>query len=216
MTKDKNGVETAEINENASDIEFYTEQFSKYGSHVSSLGWSSVRTQEMRFEVLSSIGELDHATILDVGWGFGGLYQWLRKKVRCCNYIGIDITLETVNQAKKLSRKVQLHHGNIFDEDNFSDGQFDYVLASGIFTFRIQCGVEYIHQMVKKMFQLSKKGVGFNCLSTWGAKVELDELAINPIDLLALCREITPWVTMRHDYHSGDFSIFLYHEPVRF
>ena len=197
--------------EDSANIRLYSEQLQSHGTNVCALGWSSERTQQKRFEVLASLLRLENASVLDVGCGFGDLFHWLKCRGFGGSYTGVDLTGDMVGAAREKYPAARFVHGNILGDRLFDARQFEYVVASGIFTFRVGGGVDYVYKMAHRMFDLSSEGIGFNCLSAWGENTEADELTVVPEELLAVCRQkITPWLTLRHDYHPGDFTVSLY------
>jgi hypothetical protein len=66
------------------------------------------------------------------------------------------------------------------------------------------------------MFALCRKGIAFNCLSTWGAADDGgSEYREDPLRCLAFCRTLSPYVVLRHDYHPGDFTLYLRRQAQR-
>ena len=45
--------------------------------------------------------------------------------------------------------------------------------------------------------------------------VKEGEFYTDPLQTLAFCRTLTPWVTLRHDYHSRDFTIYMRKDQVK-
>lgn len=92
--------------------------------------------------------------------------------------------------------------------------QTDFVLASGIFALldieRDPYGT--MKDLVAAMFGVCRIGIAFNSLSSWTPNPEPGKFFVNPITAFTMCREITPWVTMRHDYMPHDFTIYMYRE----
>ena len=69
-----------------------------------------------------------------------------------------------------------------------------------------------LQQIIQSLFLKSTKGVAFNCLSIY-APEEKKESALfypNPSEIFDLCKRLTPFVTLRHDYLDNDFTVYLY------
>ena len=90
----------------------------------------------------------------------------------------------------------------------------DFVLASGIFAFVDYTQLQYI---IALLFSRANKGVAFNCLSLYTPeqKKEPELFYPNPSDVFDLCKKLTPYVNLRHDYLVNDFTIYLYTSPVK-
>ena len=90
---------------------------------------------------------------------------------------------------------------------NQIEKQYDCVFASGIFTYQSQ---SFLESFIITAFSKTKHVLAFNALSNWSDKMEQDEFYADPLATLAFCRSLSPFVTLRHDYHSRDFTIYLY------
>lgn len=195
--------------------EFYAEAFRQYGPSVQSLGWSGGETQLLRFRKLTEVGPMDGASLLDVGCGLGDLNAWLKEQGSRTHYTGIDSNPDFVRITSSKFPDATVHLGEFLDdlgEAGLDTGRFDYVVASGIFTFRTVQPAEYLAAAVQKMFRLARIGVAFNVLSTWGDFHRDTDFEAEPADVLSICRRFTRWIVLRHDYHPRDFTVYLYHQ----
>jgi SAM-dependent methyltransferase len=199
--------------ENQKNIDHYTNELTTYGNDVKSLNWGSEYSQKKRFKILSEIDDLSGSAILDIGCGLGDFYLWLKENSKGFkNYTGIDITPAMISHAKENFPEANFITSNILD-DSYSECA-DYVFSSGIFTYRQSNAEEFLHAMIKKMFELCTKGLAFNCLSGLSKSSEENEFTPDPMELFTYCRELSPWVSLRHDYHLGDFTIYVKKEEV--
>lgn len=190
----------------------YQRLFIEHGASHGTLNWGSREGQQLRFKVLAEIASLDGKRILDVGCGLGDFAGWLLKKKINADYTGIDLTPELVEQAKITFPGMKFLQGSILDEFLLNEMEFDYVFASGIFYTYSEGRDAWLKSAVARMWQLCRRGVAFNSLSAWAENQEPGEFYADPGETIAFCRSLTPWVTMRHDYHSRDFSIFMLRE----
>jgi hypothetical protein len=67
-----------------------------------------------------------------------------------------------------------------------------------------------MQSMIERMFALATRAVAFNSLSTWSSDQQAGEFYADPLQTVQFCRELTPWVVLRHDYHPRDFTVYLY------
>ena len=190
---------------------YYTSLISKYGSTPRACDYGRPESQLIKFRVLSQILDSTTSTLLDVGCGFADYGRFLSKHHPQIAYTGIDITSEFILKARQLSPLFDLHQLDILSESP-PQHQYDVVTANGIFYPLGETAVPIMHQLVKRLFQLASKAVSFNSLSTWCPDPEPDEFYADPLDTLAFCRSITPWVSLQHNYHSRDFTIFMFKE----
>lgn len=188
---------------------FYTNLVNKYGIDFRSLNWGSKQSQELRFRILSEIGDLNGATVLDVGCGLGDLYEWFNKNsIRINSYKGIDITPAMIEHAQKRFPDVDFEVRDIIKEP--LNVRYDYVFASGIFYLVKNNPTDFMKRMITSLFTHSNIGIGFNSLSAWAEVKEPEEFYANPIEIIDFCRSLTEKIVFRHDYHQADFTIFLY------
>lgn len=189
---------------------FYKVQLNKYSKEDGrALGWGSSASQEIRFKVLLNMGDCLNASILDVGCGGGHLLDILHSRGFTGRYTGIDLVPEMVKAAKKRHPNQDFQSCNI---DGIKAHFYDYVLASGVFTFAdwdIFCAT------ISDMYQRCKIGVGFNCLSSWFDGKESGEFYANPSKTIEFCRSLTPYVTVRHDYLPNDFSVYMFRNKIK-
>jgi SAM-dependent methyltransferase len=191
------------------NVEFYSKLYDEHGDSWKSLNWGSRQSQNRRFEVLAGIAPLQGTRILDVGCGLGDLLGWLRTQGIVLNYTGLEVTPTLANRAA--ARFPDACILNIdFDAVGAAPDTFDYVFASGIFYLRQADPEAYLRKTVRSMFDLAKRGVAFNSLSTWASNRDSSEFYADPEMLLEYCRTLTRSLVLRHDYHPADFTIYLY------
>ncbi|MEK6557209.1 MAG: class I SAM-dependent methyltransferase, partial [Candidatus Margulisiibacteriota bacterium] len=65
------------------------------------VGWSTRKTQHLRFQLLNEIACLDDASLLDVGCGVGDYWSYLRSSAPTVKYVGIDLNPRMISFAKK-------------------------------------------------------------------------------------------------------------------
>ncbi len=193
--------------ENERNVRYYRELAREHGISFRAVDWGSRASQQRRFRVLCQVGDLDGKSILDVGCGQGDLYECLSRRGVRVRYTGIDITREMIEVARQRFPKARFRVADVLEERG---RQHDYVLSSGIFGQRSAAPFEYLKAAVQRMFALAKCAVAFNTLSTWAAQQEKGEFHADPLKVAAFCRTLTPVLTLRHDYHPRDFTIYLY------
>jgi ubiquinone/menaquinone biosynthesis C-methylase UbiE len=191
------------------NINIYTSLLEKYGEDYRALDWGSKESQELRFKILAEIGLNFGDSVLDVGCGLADFYSWIKNNVDGINYSGLDITPEMIDKSKKRFPKIEFKQGTIHDE-NISNQNFDFIFASGIFVFRKKEPLSYMKKTIKKMYDISIKGVAFNSLSHFSPNKSKNEFYADPSEIFQYCMSISSKVILRHDYHLSDFTIYLY------
>ena len=194
-------------------IAHYQNLVERFGIDSQALGWRDKRSQTERFVVLVS-GDLDAgASLLDIGCGQGDLYSWLRENEIWVDYRGIDLTPAMVVQARARFPEAHFDVASLFDLDD--SYRAHHVVASGIFSLRQEAPFEFLQAAVTHLYRLAEVSLAFNCLSTRGEHQDHGEYREDPVAALEFCLTLTPFVTLRHDYHSGDFTLLLRHEARR-
>ena len=188
-------------------LEFYTKLFKKYGNDPKSLGWGSLKgKQAIQFEVLCQIGNISNCSILDVGCGFGDLYDYIKFRGNKVDYFGVDINSEIIAAGKKQHPKIKLEVRDI--ESKKFKRKFDWVFFSGISS--AGCTYSYIEKMLKEMFHICKKGVAINLVGGV-LDYKVKELFYSePEKIYQISRKITNRVVIRHDYAPYQFVLYLY------
>jgi SAM-dependent methyltransferase len=182
----------------------------RYGRGHLALGWVSNYTQYIRFVVLGMVGDLDGASVLDVGCGQGDLVKFFKDESLVLSYTGIDISVKMVMDAKVRFPKCRFITTDFLDESfNLTA---DYVMASGTFNIKVDKSYDYIFACMKKMLSLAHKGVAFNLLSSYVPKEKQDAFFFyyEPDKILKLAFSLTPHVELKHSYLDNDFTVYLF------
>lgn len=192
------------------NVQLYTNLTDRFGPEVRALNWSGRKSQQKRFAVLTQVGHLHAASVLDVGCGMGDLLDWVQAAGMKINYTGVDLTPRMIEIARAKFPRETFILGSLFNTEGQLEDSYDFVLASGIFYFRQNAPWEFLTQTVALMFRLCKQAVAFNSLSAWAPQKEAQEYYPDPLATAAFCHTLTPRVVLRHDYHPGDFTIYMY------
>ena len=115
-----------------------------------------------------------------------------------------------VDAAQKRFPSIAFECRDLMEKPIVIDHGYDYVIASGIFYLRKSEPELYMESMVAEMFRICRKAVAFNSLSQWGSHVDNSEFLADPLRIMSYCHQLSPYLTFRHDYHPGDFTIFIY------
>ena len=201
----------------------YSNTFAKYGSTPKGVDWgdnssSSWLRQKIMAELFSSsasnhLGNLP--TLLDVGCGYGALYDYIKSENIEVIYTGVDIVDDMILSASHRNPNASFVCADFFDPSFY--GSFDYVVCNGIFTQKLASSILdmniYCQKFIKKMYECSTKGIAFNAMSTF-VNFQMDNLYYrNPSEFLAWCMsEITPRVRLNAAYDLWyEYTVYLYH-----
>lgn len=188
---------------------YHRQRIKQYGpGGAEALGWARPEGQQVRFQVLTQIGDLAHRSVLDAGCGHADLYPYLRQRYAGVQYHGIEQMPELLAVARARYR----HAADI----TLSSGDFlrtplpaaDYVLASGALNYRSR-DPRFIYQAIEKLYGSCRIGLGFNLLS-WEPPNGGPLAAYEPAKVLAFCRQLAPRAELLEGYWEGDFTVFVY------
>ena len=179
---------------------YYSKNCSEKEFH-SQVKWGSKFSQFRRFEVLFEIEGIDNgSSVLDYGCGNGALYEYIENSDLELDYHGYDLLDEMIKTASE-----RFLDGKFFQF--IPKKEFDFVVASGIFTLM---DINSVEKTIHEMFLLCNKGLAFNCLSEWSNKKEEDEFYHDPVAIFNICASMTKKIALRHDYFPHDFTIYMY------
>lgn len=185
---------------------YYNENLRRYGYDSRSLGWIQ-GTQLDRFSVLTAVGNLEGCSILDVGCGFGDLYEFLRQNGINVDYTGVDLNQDFIEIAR------QRHPDAEFIVDDFESskikGKFDWSFESGIFNLKVSDHDAFVRNMLRKMFKVSRKGIAADFLNDRGLKTG-EMYHPSPVDLYNFCNRMSGRVVLRCDYKPTEFCVYVY------
>jgi len=201
-----------DLKEKATIIHFHRHRIGAFkDGTVKALGWKGDESQIKRFEVMAGLANLDGASVMDLGCGYGDLKGFLDGRFKGFAYIGIDQMPEFIAEAKK--RYGNVTHTFFYQTDFVAAElpQVDYVFASGALGYRTDKPCFY-REMIAKMYASANRALAFNMLdaSTFpdhpllvGHDVEKTE---------AFCKELSPKVKVVRGYFEDDFTVFMYRE----
>jgi SAM-dependent methyltransferase len=192
----------------------YQNLIAKYGNEdARALNWSGTETQYLRFIILSQIGDLSGAKILDVGCGFGDFYPFLEERFGNIDYTGIDINPESIQTCQSKYPEACFLIGDGLIEPG---EDYDYIIASGTFGYAIpDYKIHYINAL-KAWMPRARKGIACNFLNARQHIPDPLYATFDPLEVHAAALEITPRLLLRQDYLEHDLSLYLYREESIF
>lgn len=200
-----------ETSERAALVSLYERRYDELGRDVRSLGWKSTTDQELRFAVLCGIGDLSGASICDIGCGFADLLPYLRERFHDVTYTGVDVTPSFVDEARRRFPEATFHCLDILEQP-FAQ-RFDYFLLSGALNYCVADNERLTKGMLARMFELADRGVAANFLSTDVNFQRPINFHHDPLITFRWARQLTKWVTLRHDYPLWEFTLYLHKQP---
>ena len=186
---------------------FYRENYLQYGHDIKSLGWLE-GTQEARFTVLTSIGDLDGSSILDVGCGFADLCGFLRDRGISVDYTGIDLNPEFIETAKALYPDATFIVGDF--EETKIPGRFDWAFECGIFNLKVHEHRPFVENTLRKMFRMVSKGIAADFLGPASYDITGEMYHPDPLEMVRYCNRLSKRVVLRCDYKPTEFCVYVY------
>jgi SAM-dependent methyltransferase len=188
---------------------FHEMRSNEFGEGSSqALGWVDDQSQQLRFEMLAGIGDMNGCSVLDIGCGHGDLSATLFNKYPKRHYSGIE-------QVETFLNIATTRYGNLpnttFYLGDCSSAELpmaDYVLASGSLSYRTS-EPNFIYHMISKLFSTCRIGFGFNLLSKVNTPGGI-LMAYDVLDILTYCRSLSSKVVLHDEYCEGDFTVWMY------
>jgi len=188
-------------------IQIYSERLNKHGVSPEALGWDKKRAN-LRFEILSSQWDLDNASILDFGCGFGQFWDFLMQKgIGGFNYLGIDINPRFIEIAKGLYPDASFRLFNMLKDP--LECKYDYIFASGVFNDKLDDNLMFIKSVFQKFDEYSEKGFAANFLSDKVQYRHSHTFHSDPSSVLKLCYKYSNNIIIRNDYMPFEFTVFV-------
>jgi SAM-dependent methyltransferase len=187
--------------------EFYNNLCENYEKSWQAAGWESEDNQYANFVLISSIVS-SNSSVLDVGCGQGDFYNYIRnKKVKYC---GIDFSKRMIEKAKIKNPNINFYHKD-FLKENFEN--FDYVVASGAFSFQTENQYEYIEECIGLCYKLSNKASAITMTSELAdVKYEEPLFYYNPTKILEIAIKFTPYIIINTSSLPNELVLFMYKE----
>jgi SAM-dependent methyltransferase len=200
----------------------YSKKFEEFGATPKGVDWNRPEDVELRYDMMlnvirpETITKNKRGSLLDVGCGYGGLYQYAKEKKQLkINYTGIDVAENMITYAESKIPEAKFFCQDIF---NFrSDTGFDYVVCNGILTQKLTASIKdmdkYAYKLMKKMFELCKVGIAFNVMSNKVNFMVENLYYKSPVEMLAVCQaNITSKIKIDHSYPLYEYTVYLYRE----
>lgn len=207
---------------NQATIERYNRRLELKGAGAFALGWGKKHFQIKRFDdLLHAVGaeRLKNKTILDIGCGFGDLYDFFKnKKITIKKYIGTDINENFIRVAK-----TSIPQGRFIVRDlmlePFQKPIADVGIALGVINFKQENHEEYAFSFIEKSFAAVSDFLVINVISDVHNENYPRENFIyyyKPSKWLELAQKLTPFCSLIHDYEAEpqyEFMLILYKKP---
>lgn len=198
--------------EKATIVHYHRHRIDEYeGGTVEALGYRGEESQIKRFEVLTSVADLNGGSVLDVGCGHGDLKGYLDGRFHGFSYVGIDMMPEFIAEARSLYGQ---RPSCYFCLSDFSEAELpraDYVFACGVFAYRCE-STDFYDAMIEKMYAAANKAFAFNMLdaSVFPCHPLLAGQDVQRV--MEFCEQLSPRVELVRGYLEDDFTVLMYRD----
>lgn len=191
-------------------ISFFNKNLMLHGDRPEAVRWSSIG-QIAHYQAMLEIGDINGSKILDFGCGKGDFYQFLKDKNIHIDYHGYDINEKLIVLAKQKFPDAEFR---IFDIDKDAINEdFDYIFLCGVFNLKVEGLDDMIKDTLTKLFKQCRTGLAFNALSSHNPKKDFELHYTLPEDIFSFAvQNLSPYVSLRHDRMSYDFTMFVYRD----
>lgn len=195
--------------------DYYSDKVLRFGATAQGVDWNSEESQHTRFDQLCKIVRINREafSINDLGCGYGALFAYLRDRISCFSYHGIDISPEMIRLAEHSFKA--FHHAS-FNVSSRPGHIADYGVASGIFNVRLSKSEaewsNYMQLTLDLLHETSRDGFSFNCLTAYSNAERMRDYLYyaDPCKLFDLCkRRYARDVALLHDYGLYEFTILV-------
>jgi len=198
-------------------IKSYQKTFQKHGVSPKSLKWKDERAMQARFEAIAKELNFEWKTVLDVGCGYGLLYEYLAKQFTDFSYTGVDMVPEFVDtaKAKYTGTDARFECVNFFETDVANDNskKHDVVICSGVLNSSFDDADAFRKQAIKKLFASAEKALVFNMAGSYPQPDNTKPSSIyyaDSLEVLKYCYTLTTRLTYNHSYRKMDFTVAMF------
>ncbi|MBZ0224284.1 MAG: class I SAM-dependent methyltransferase [Dokdonella sp.] len=204
-------------------VEMYKEHhqrvFDKHGETPKGVDWGDRRHDHiLRLDRMLSVAQTfpcnaTQFSLLDVGCGYGSLYDRALELEVPIEYTGIELVDDMLTHVRTDKPEANWITGDVLTH-TFVD-PFDYVITNGTLTQKLELTIpemeEYSKTMIKRMFSLCRKGVAFNLMSSHVNFMVPNLYYTNPLEVIAWCMsEVSPKIRVDHAYPLFEYTVYLY------
>ena len=192
------------------------ELYKQHGVDEKSLGWTKNK-QGRRFKQISQVFELEDASILDIGCGFGDLLDYLHHTYpgTTFDYTGVDLMKEFIDVAREKHPDAEFVHSDFLE---FGSGKkYKYIINCGCFTFLDpndeEASYKYIDNFMTKALDLCSEdgAVIFHFLTD---KVDFrtskEDFHVSPEKILGIAYSHSRRVVLDNSVFPFEACLFIY------
>ncbi|WP_181850432.1 class I SAM-dependent methyltransferase [Thalassospira profundimaris] len=165
---------------------------------------------------ITRFSEADNIDILDLGCGYGGLYEYMtthwNERPKEFRYKGIDISGDMISAAKTANPDIDFEQRDVLT-DPLANNRHGFVIMNGLFTEKQSMSFDEMFEFTKAMLKIAYdtciNGIAFNVMSK-NVDWEREDLFHLSIDSLAkfLSEHLTRDFVIRSDYKLYEYTCY--------
>lgn len=186
-------------------VKRYTGRYKEHRHGVKTLGWGSTEMQEYRFEQVLQKVDVNGKSLLDIGCGFGDLYNYVKKRGdELTNYVGWDITPDLIKDTL-IKDEVTLEIKDI-SQETISGPVADVGVMLGLLNWKWENAEEnyaYSKRLIKNALACVNETLVIDFLSTnYTDTYPVEDFVFyhNPQKMLEFAFELSNNVELVHSY----------------
>lgn len=193
--------------------QYYKSKFDQHGKSPQGVDWNGEESQLLRFhQFLDLFSNGERFSIIDLGCGYGALYDFLSKEGFKFEYHGYDLVNGMIEKATESNKASNAK----FTVGSAIEGSADYCVASGILNVKSETDhkewFDFCIATIDQMNKHSSRGFGFNMLTSYS-----DEDFMKPHLYYAdprvffdyCCANFSRSVILKHGYGLYEFTILV-------
>lgn len=184
----------------------YSDRLARFGDDPRALGWDTAENQRRRFAVALDTLDFAGRSVTDIGCGLADFRTFLETRSAGAGYLGIDINPDLIARCRVRHPDARFRQGNILT-DRIEDADSDIVVMFGVLNIRFRefDNRAFARAMIAAAFGLCRQALVVDMLTERRDEAYPREDFVHyydPRDMLGYALELTPHVTLRHDYAS--------------
>ena len=194
-------------------VSHYEARLREHGATARGMDWKDEESQRLRFSMLCGVADLAGRSVYEVGAGAAHLCSYLQREHSTTVYSGCDLSAEMVAAARLRHPGTDIEVRDILLDPPAH--RYDFVVCSGAFHVKLAAEDahwrDYTFDVIRRMYAMCDVAIAFN-LMTNQVDFRTDELFYaHPGEVLDFCRrELSRFVTLRHDYPLYEFTTYVY------
>ncbi len=197
------------------NVEYFTRTLGEFKDEHQAVAQSKF-SHLRRFDRILELGDFKGRSLLDVGCGIGGFYEFLKERGINCDYTGTEINQKMLDRAKKRNPEIS-DRFFLFDIIKEKMGRtFDYVISVGPLNLKFtdNLNMDITMRLIKEMHALAHIGSAISMTSALTKRPSQETFYYDPLPLLCEIFKFCTNVRFDHTYLPHDFTLFLYKKDL--